>query len=105
MELKGIATSSSKAKGKIRIVINIDDFANVQKGEVLVTNLRPDNLMAVKFASAIITEEGGITSHLAKAAREFKTPCIVNVKNATQILKNGEFVEVDGDKGIIKTVE
>lgn len=101
MKLAGTAASGGKAKGVVRIVLESDHFHDLKKGEILVTDLKPDNLIVIKLAKAIISEEGGITSHLAKAARELNTPCIVNVKNALKILKTGDLVEVDGDKGEI----
>jgi pyruvate,water dikinase len=62
----------------------------------------PIFLPAMKKASAIITDEGGITCHAAIVSRELKKPCIIGTKIATQILKNGDLVEVDAERGIIK---
>ena len=53
-------------------------------------------------AIAIITDEGGITCHAAILAREFGVPCIVGTRIATQVLKNGDLIEVNADEGIIK---
>ena len=57
--------------------------------------------MAMKKASAIITDEGGIICHAAIASRELKKPCIIGTKIATKILKDGDLVEVDADNGIV----
>ena len=56
-------------------------------------------------AAAIVTDEGGITVHAAIFAREFKIPCIVGTKIATQILKDGDWVEVDANKGVVKILK
>lgn len=56
-------------------------------------------------AAAIVTEEGGITSHAAIVSREMKKPCIIATKNATQVLQDGDMVEVDADKGVIKILD
>lgn len=55
----------------------------------------------MKKARAIITNEGGLSSHATIVARELNKPCIVGTKIATKILRNGDYVEVDADKGII----
>ena len=64
----------------------------------------PDFLPAMKKSAAFITDEGGITCHAAIVAREMKKPCIVGTKVATKKLKDGDFVEVDADHGIVKVL-
>lgn len=56
----------------------------------------------MKLASAIITEEGGVTSHAAIVSRELGTPAIVGVQGATIGLRNGDQVEVDATKGVVR---
>jgi len=53
-------------------------------------------------SSAIVTDEGGITSHAAISAREFGIPCIVGTHGATKFFQDGDTVEVDADQGVIK---
>lgn len=65
----------------------------------------PDLIIAMGKAAAIVTEEGGITSHAAIVSREMKKPCIIATKNATQVLQDGDMVEVDADKGVIKILD
>ena len=62
---------------------------------------RPEYVPIMKKASAIVTDEGGITSHAAVISRELKKPCIVGTQVGTKILADGDFVTVDADKGII----
>jgi pyruvate, water dikinase len=59
----------------------------------------------MKKASAIITDEGGITSHAAIVSREMKKPCVIGTKIATKILKDGDLVEVDADRGIVNILK
>jgi pyruvate,water dikinase len=59
----------------------------------------PDFIPILKKVSAIITDEGGITCHAAIVSRELKIPCIVGTKIATKVLKDGDVVEVDAQKG------
>jgi phosphoenolpyruvate synthase/pyruvate phosphate dikinase len=66
------------------------------QGNILVCPMTlPDYVPAMKKARAIITNEGGITCHAAIISRELKIPCIVGTKIATQVLKDGDRVEVD----------
>jgi pyruvate,water dikinase len=56
-------------------------------------------------AKAIITDEGGITCHAAIVSRELNKPCIIGTRFATQILKDGDLVVVDAEKGIVKIIK
>ncbi len=104
-EEKGICASSGKTKGRIRIIPSPSDNYKVKDGDILVTYATTtDYLPAMKRASAIITEVGGLTCHAAVVSREFNIPCIVALKNAMTNFKDGESVEVDADKGIIKRI-
>lgn len=62
-------------------------------------------MVAIIRSGAIITDEGGLTCHAAIIARELKKPCVVGAKIATKILKDGDMVEVDVDKGIAKILK
>lgn len=101
--LKGLPASPGKAKGRARIILLHKQFKDFKKGEILVALQTMVNFVPImKKSSAIITEFGGITSHAAVVSRELKIPCIVNVKDVTKILKNGDVMEVDADKGIVR---
>ncbi len=105
-EIIGQIAYKGNIKGKVKIVLNQETFSEFKKGEILVTGMtRPEFVPLMKKASAIITDEGGITCHAAIIARELKKPCIIGTKNATQILKDGDLVEVDADKGIVKILK
>jgi len=65
----------------------------------------PEYMPIIRKAKAIVTEIGGITCHAAIVSRELKKPCIIGVKNATNIIKDGDEVEVDADEGIIKILK
>lgn len=101
--VKGNCASKGKATGKVRILLNAHENDKLKDGEVLVTFMTsPDFMSAVRRCSAIVTNLGGITSHAAIISRELKIPCIVGTKNATEILKTGQMVEVDADIGEVK---
>jgi len=57
---------------------------------------------AIQKCSAIVTDEGGIMCHAAIVARELKKPCIIGTKVATKVIKDGDMLEVDADKGIVR---
>ncbi len=61
----------------------------------------PDMVPAMKRASGIITDEGGMTSHAAIVSRELGVPAIVGTTNATTVLEDGQVVTLDGDKGSV----
>lgn len=102
-QFNGYSASLGKVVGKVRILMSSKEIESMQKGEILVAPMTtPDYLPALIKAVAFVTDEGGITSHAAIVAREFNKPCIVGTQIATQVLKDGDFVEVDANTGIVK---
>lgn len=105
-EIKGVVASKGRARGKVRIVMAPDDCMKIKRGEILVSNMtHPDYIMGMKKASAIVTDEGGISCHAAIVSREFGIPCVIGTKIATKVLKDGDLVEVDANKGIVKIIK
>lgn len=102
--LRGVAACHGVARGEVRIVRNA--FSSpFQDGEILVTNnTTPEFVPLMKRAAAIVTEQGGITTHAAIVSRELKIPCVIGVRHATRVLKDGDVVEVDADNGIVRRV-
>ena len=89
--------------GKVVIINSNKELSKVKKGDVLVAKVTdPRYTPAMRLASAIVTDEGGMLSHAAITSRELHIPCIVGTKYATQTLKDGDMVEVDANNGIIK---
>lgn len=112
--LKGIPANKGKITAKARVLeYTLDDFGkteglikSMQKGEILVTETTgPEIMEACNRAVAIVTDEGGLLSHAAIISRELKIPCVVGTKFATSMIKTGDLVEVDGEKGIVKVLE
>ncbi len=105
-EFSGISASLGMARGKVSVVWDRKDLFKVKDGEILVAiTTHPDYLLAMKRAKAIVTDEGGLTSHAAIVSRELKIPCIVGTKIATKILRDGQLVEVDANKGIVRIIK
>jgi len=99
------------AIGKARVVIpgNIEMLTAAVKsfkhGEVLITTMTQPNMVPIMSrSSAIVTDEGGLTSHAAIIARELNVPCVVGTKAATKIFKSGDQLEVDAVKGIVSKI-
>jgi len=98
--LTGIGASPGIATGKVKIVSNYRESVELRKGDVLVAKITdPSMVMAMSNSAAIICDIGGIGSHPSIVSREMGTPCVVNTKNATKILKDGDEVKVDGKTG------
>ncbi len=103
--IKGLSVSLGKASGPV-LNINKQTGQVKQKGYVLVTTMTtPELVPLLRDAVAVVTDEGGLTCHAAIVSRELKIPCIVGTKVATQALKDGDLVEVDADKGIVKILK
>ena len=104
-ELSGRVAESGHARGKVRLVLSEHQVEQLLPGEILVTSMTdPDMVVAMKKAAAIVTDEGGITCHAAIISRELKIPCIIGTKIATSVFKDGDMVDVDAVKGIIKKI-
>ena len=100
--VKGLPASPGVGIGKVKIVYSPEHLEKVKKGDVLVTKMTsPDYVPAMRRASAIVTDEGGMTSHAAIVSRELGVPCIVGTENATKILKDKITITVDGRRGLV----
>ncbi len=104
-ELVGQTAQPGYAKGRVKIIFRAKDMAKFKQGDILVSVATdPDVVPAMKKAAAIVTEQGGITSHAAIVSRELGIPCVIGTKIATQIFKDGDMVEVDASKGIVRKI-
>ena len=100
--VKGLGASPGRGSGKVVKVETVDEIGKVEEGDVMVTTMtNPDMVPAMKRASAIVTDEGGRTSHAAIVSRELGIPCIVGTDEATKVLESGKIITVDGEKGTV----
>ncbi len=98
--LSGLGASPGVSSGIVRIVHSLDDLDKVRKGDVLVTEMtNPDMVVSMARAAAIVTDEGGITSHASIVSREMGIPCVVGTSDATKKLQDGMVITVDGSLG------
>ena len=101
--IKGQIACRGKVKGVAKIVFNPERSEHFNDGDILITGMtRPEFVPLMKKASAIVTDEGGITCHAAIVSRELGITCIIGTKIATKVLKNGDMVEVDAEKGVVR---
>ncbi len=95
-----------KVTQQVTIVFNPHTITEFPEGNILVAPMTsPDYVFLMRQASAVITDTGGLTSHAAILCREMNKPCIVGTKFATQLFKDGDLLEVDVNKGVIKLIK
>lgn len=105
-EIHGQCASPGSAIGKARVLESPKQIGEMQEGEILVAQATtPDFVPAMKKAKAIITNEGGLTSHAAIVSRELGVPCIVGTQNATKRIKTGDLIDVHAASGIVKKIQ
>jgi len=100
--LKGLGAAPGVGRGKVQILASPKEIDKMEKGNVLVTDMTtPDFVPAMKKATAIVTNAGGMTCHAAIVSREMGIPCIVGTRNATTVLREGQFITVDASRGMV----
>jgi pyruvate,water dikinase len=101
---RGVSVGNKIAAGRARVILDIKNIRKFRAGEVLVTDMTdPDWEPVMKIASAIVTDEGGRTSHAAIVSRELGIPAVVGTGNATSKVKTGSAITVDtvGSDGLV----
>ncbi|GAI96058.1 unnamed protein product, partial [marine sediment metagenome] len=103
--IRGNTANRGKAKGPVKVVKYSPDCSKIEKGDILVASMTtPEFVGAMRRAAAIITDEGGITCHAAIVSRELNIPCVIGTKIATKVLKDGDKVEVDANRGVVRKI-
>jgi pyruvate,water dikinase len=101
--LQGLGASPGTASGAVRILQSPQDAGAFVPGEVLVAPMtNPDWVPVIRRAAALVTDGGGMTCHAAIVSRELGVPCIVGSRRATSVLRDGEIVTVDGQRGVVQ---
>jgi len=102
-KVRGRGIGKGKVRGKVRVILHARDFGKMRKGEILVTyDTNPEFLLILRKMKAIVTDNGGISCHAAIIAREFNVPAVVGTRFASQVFKDGDLVEVDASKGVVR---
>lgn len=101
--LGGRPASGGTVRGPARLVGGPADFGKVQKGDILVARATmPSYNGVLPLLSGIVTDFGGALCHAAIVAREFGIPAVVNTRTATQTIRDGDTIEIDGDRGTVR---
>ena len=101
--LRGISISAGFVEGTVRLIRGPEDIGKVRRGDIVVTSIiDPGMVTFLGLAGGLITEMGGTLSHGAIIAREYGIPAMVNVSQATRLLKDGDRVSIDCMEGIVR---
>lgn len=99
---KGIGIGQGSVSGRARIVRTIADASHVSAGEILIARQTgADYVEAIRKAAGIITEESSLTSHAAVIGLRLGVPVIVGVQHATSVIRDGEIVTLDVQRGMV----
>jgi pyruvate,water dikinase len=101
-ELKGFASSAGVAEGKARVLKLLEEIVTLEPGEIMVVgNTNPAWAPVFSKIKAAVTDIGGITSHAAIVCREYGLPAVTGTGTATSVIKTGDIIRVDGDRGVV----
>jgi pyruvate,water dikinase len=101
--LKGLAVSPGVATGKAKVILRTDGDSHLEAGEILVAPFTDPGWTPYFLpAAGIVMNQGSLLSHGAIVARELGIPAVTNVGDATKIIKTGQTVQVDGNRGIVR---
>lgn len=105
--IKGVPVCRGQVQGRVLVAKSAKEaIRKIKGGMVLITSMTTvDYVPAMRYASAIVTDDGGLTCHAAIVSRELGIPCVVGTKIATQVLEDGDLVEVNAIKGIIRKIK
>ncbi|MFA6463502.1 MAG: PEP-utilizing enzyme [Candidatus Paceibacterota bacterium] len=104
--IKGTVAFPGKITARCKVLFSLDDMKKIEEGDVMVIAMTdPNYIQAMNRASAFVTDQGGILCHAAIVSREMKKPCIIGTKIATKVLKDGDLVEVDAEKGVVRILK
>lgn len=104
-KVKGLPGSAGVTRGTARVIHSLAEAGKLQPGDVLIAvATEPPWTPLFATASAIVTDSGGVLSHSAVVAREYRIPAVVGTGNATTTFKDGQLLEVDGNAGTVRVI-
>jgi len=104
-KVSGFAASPGDVVGIARLVLKPGDMARVQKGDILIARATTPSYNALlPLLSGIVTDRGGTLSHAALVAREYGIPAVVGTGNATELIRDGVRVRIDGANGTVQVL-
>jgi pyruvate,water dikinase len=101
--LKGVAGSGGVITGKAKVVRSLAEAADLDEGDIVVCEMTlPPWVPLFSIAGAFVTDTGGVLSHCAIVAREFGLPAVVGTQFGSAVIKTGQTITVDGNKGTVR---
>ena len=105
-EITGIPVSGGTVRGTARLVMNIREGERLEKGDILVApTTAPPWTPLFGIAAAVVTDTGGPLSHCGIVAREYGLPGVLGTGVATQVIEDGQRIEVDGTAGVVRILD
>jgi pyruvate,water dikinase len=105
-EIKGFPASKGVAEGPARVIKSLEELEQLQEGEILVCpSTNPSWAPVFARIKAAVTDIGGVTCHAAIVAREFGLPSVTGTGIATQVIRTGDIIRVDGDNGVVRIIK
>jgi pyruvate,water dikinase len=104
--LRGSSGSPGIAQGPARIILDVSEFSKLRAGDILVAPVtNPAWTPLFQRAVAVVVDTGGSASHAAIVAREYGIPAVMGTMNGTKVIKDGQWIKVDGGRGQVIQVE
>ena len=105
-EIKGFASSAGVVEGPARVLKRLKEIVDIQPGEILVCpTTNPSWAPIFTKIKGAITDIGGLTSHAAIVCREYGVPSVTGTGVGTSVIKTGDKIRLDGDRGIVTILE
>jgi pyruvate,water dikinase len=103
LKVSGIAGSPGVVEGIARVVMTVDEFDEVEDGDILVCQMtNPAWVVLFTKIAGLVTDTGGTTSHPAVLSREFGIPAVIGTSIATHRIRTGDRIRVDGTNGVVE---
>ncbi|HEX2122176.1 MAG TPA: PEP-utilizing enzyme [Thermoanaerobaculia bacterium] len=104
-KVSGFAASPGEVTGVARLVLDPGDMARIRKGDLLITRATsPAYNALLPLIGGVVTDRGGTLSHAAVVAREYGIPAVVGCGNATELIRDGARVRIDGASGTVEVL-
>jgi pyruvate,water dikinase len=104
-KVSGFAASPGEVTGVARLVLDPGDMARIRKGDLLITRATsPAYNALLPLIGGVVTDRGGTLSHAAVVAREYGIPAVVGCGNATELIRDGARVRIDGARGTVEVL-
>jgi phosphohistidine swiveling domain-containing protein len=105
-KLEGLGVSKGMARGQARVAFTLQEAGKAKAGEILIAHSAdPSWTFLFGLLSGLVLEVGGVLSHASIVAREFGLPAVTSVAKATQFIRTGDLIQVDGEKGTVEMLE